>query len=139
MYVTKLVSIFYPLLLSPLPEMFCHTLLTGPDYVSDSDAFYIHRLLHRLQQQHMQVALGVVAGKETEINRAHKNTQHKIPLYKSKTYTKPPKFSVPSFRRILVCNLTMVSVRPTTDSRTAAAAGRSQDQTSPRARYSYQL
>ena len=33
----------------------CHTLLTAPDYVSDSDAFYIHRLLHRLQQQHMQV------------------------------------------------------------------------------------
>ena len=32
----------------------------------------------------------------------------------SNTYTKPPKFSVPSFRRILVCNLTMVWVRPTT-------------------------
>ena len=33
------------------------------------------------------VALGVVAGndpeKETEINRAHKNPQHKIPLWKS--------------------------------------------------------
>ena len=31
----------------------------------------------------------------------------------SNTYTKPPKFSVPSFRRILVSNLTMVWVRPT--------------------------
>ena len=29
------------------------------------------------------VALGVVAGKENEINRAHKNPQHKIPLWKS--------------------------------------------------------
>ena len=27
------------------------------------------------------VALGVVAGKENEINRAHKNPQHKIPLW----------------------------------------------------------
>ena len=31
----------------------------------------------------------------------------------SNTYTKPPKFSVLSFRRILVWNLTMVWVRPT--------------------------
>ena len=35
------------------------------------------------------VALGVVAGQETEINRAHKNSQHKIPLYKYKH--EPPK------------------------------------------------
>ena len=61
------------------------------------------------------VALGVVAGKETEINRAHKNPQHKIPLYKSNTKAKPPKFSVPSFRRILVCNLTMVRGRLTAE------------------------
>ena len=31
----------------------------------------------------------------------------------SNTYTKPPKFSVLSFRQVLVCNLTMVWVRPT--------------------------
>ena len=29
------------------------------------------------------IALGVVAGKENEINRAHKNPQHKIPSWKS--------------------------------------------------------
>ena len=54
--------------------------------------------------------------KETEINRAPKNPQHKIPLWKSIQhidYTKPPKFSVPSFRRVLVRNLTMMWVRPT--------------------------
>ena len=54
------------------------------------------------------VAFGVVAGKYTEINRAHKNPQHKIPLFKSNTNTKPPKFTVPSFRGILVYNLTIM-------------------------------
>ena len=32
----------------------------------------------------------------------------------SNTFTKPPKFSVPSFRQIFVWNLTMLGVRPTT-------------------------
>ena len=54
MYVTKCQSfILFCALLSSRNA--CHTLLTAADYVSDSDAFYIHRLLHRSQQQHMQV------------------------------------------------------------------------------------
>ena len=56
------------------------------------------------------VALGAVAGKErlklTKHIKTH-NTKFRG-RNPSNTYTKPPKFSVPSFRRILVCNLTMV-------------------------------
>ena len=60
------------------------------------------------------VALGVVAGKETEISRAHKNPHKKYRCRNpSNTYTKLPKFSVPSFRRVHVCNRTMLCVRPT--------------------------
>ena len=62
-----------------------------------------------------EVALGVVAGKETQKKETLKLIVHIIThntksrrRNPSNTYTKPPKFSVPSFRRVLVCNLTMV-------------------------------
>ena len=74
---------------------------------------------HGSRKRETRGALGVVAGKETQEKRL-KLIEHIKPhntksrcRNPSNTYMKPPKFSVPSFRRVPVCNLTIVWVRPT--------------------------